>query len=366
VKSVPRESRDTLQVSDLRVSYNGRQAVKGISFVVPAGEVFGLLGPSGAGKTSVLMALTGVAGTEGEIRHAGELVSNLPARRRRFGHVYQEFRLFDWMNVWDNVAFPCRALGWDLSRIETSVKDVLLRVGLSDLHECRVRDLSGGERQRVALARALAFQPRALLLDEPFSHLDPPLCEELKLDLQRFLRETSIPVVLVTHDHREAFALCDRIGILIKGVLTQVGRPDDLLAHPVDLDTARLLGFSNSLDGQAMNDADETVEIRLDGINTVWRGRVPGGALRANGAVRIACRPERVQICLAERPTTNGFDTRVASVHASADSTVLTLDLGSDRSWTVRAPGRVSVSMGQSVTCYVSVDDLMVYPRSFS
>ena len=355
---------ERLVVHDLRVSYAGQQVVRGLSLDVPAGEVYGLLGPSGAGKSSVLAALNGVVPANGVIRCGDSEISRLSARQRRIGHVYQEFRLFDWMSIWDNVAFPCRALGWTTTDIRSAVAEALDRVGLSIPAVRLVRDLSGGERQRVALARALVFGPRLLLLDEPFSHLDPPLRDELRLDLVRFLQQSSIPVVLVTHDYREAFELCDRIGIMIEGRLVQEGRADILLSTPASLPVARLLGFSNSLDGHVVWTGSNEIEVRMDGMGPTWRGRPPIESIQAENRVRAVCRPERTQLGDSVQGEANAMTAFVVSAHALADSTIITIETPQARQWTVTITGQIPLSIGQTVQVTVPAHDLMVYPLS--
>ncbi len=355
---------ERLVVHDLRVSYAGEQVVRGLTFDVPAGEVYGLLGPSGAGKSSVLAALNGVVSALGVICCGDTEISRLSARQRRIGHVYQEFRLFDWMSIWDNVAFPCRALGWTTTDIKSAVAEALDRVGLGVPSVRLVRDLSGGERQRVALARAMVFGPRLLLLDEPFSHLDPPLRDELRLDLVRFLQQTSIPVLLVTHDYREAFELCDRVGVMIEGRLVQEGRAADLLSSPASLQVARLLGFSNSLDGHVVGMGSDEIEIQLDGIEAAWCGRPPIESPQANARARVVCRPERTQLDASGRAGTNSMTAHVISVHALADSAIITIETPQARQWTVSMTGQIPSSIGQTVQVVVPAHDLMVYPLS--
>ncbi len=342
------------------MSYGPNQVVREVSFDTEPGTVFGLLGPSGAGKSSVLAALTGIVPSKGVIRHAGVDISELPTRQRRLGHVYQEFRLFEWMSVWDNIAFPCKAMGWTTNDTRAAVAEVLSRVGLRLPPERRVRELSGGERQRVALARALVFRPRALLLDEPFSHLDPPLREDLKRDLLRLVRDAATPVILVTHDHREAFEVCDRIGIMIGGELVQQGVPSELIDFPASYAVACLLGFSNSVEATVLRASNDEVEVGVDGLKPAWRGRAVGNP-QLGTCVRVACRPERVRLFDRSEQGINTFDGRVVLVHALADTKVIVIDLGEGQQWSVIAPGDTPVTAGQTVTCSIRPDDLMVY-----
>lgn len=349
-----------LSVRGLNVRYGLKHVVRDISFDVAPGAIFGLLGPSGAGKSSVLAALNGVVHSQGVIQFNDSDVTRLPARHRSFGHVYQEFRLFDWMSVGENVAFPCEAMGWTKSDTASAVSSTLQRVGLRLSPDERVRNLSGGERQRVALARALVFNPRALLLDEPFSHLDPPLREELKRDLLTMLQGTAIPVVLVTHDHREAFELCDRIGIMIDGALVQHGAPSDLMSSPNSHGVASLLGFSNSVMGRVENLVDDRLELRVDGAPSLWRGRLMKTP-RVGDRVQAVCRPDRVSINKGYDKSINATSARVVSLHESINSLITIVELPDGRRWTVNVPVDSNIVVGSVVTCSVRADDLMVY-----
>lgn len=351
----------SFSVSGLNVYYGQKHVVRDVSFESRAGSIFGLLGPSGAGKSSVLAALSGVIAAEGLINLGGEDISRQSARIRRFGHVYQDFRLFDWMSIRDNIAFPCEAMNWKSGEINDGVADAMKRVNLSLSPELPVRDLSGGERQRVALARALVFGPKVLLLDEPFSHLDPPLREELKRDLLRVLQSQAIPVVLVTHDHEEAFEMCDRIGIMIDGELIQTGSPRELIAAPGTFAAAQLLGFSNLVLGKIQRSGGTHVQVTVNGSDRVWSARAVA-RLQSGESVRIACRPERLRVLVGTEESPNAFDARVESVHGLSDSQSIVLQLLGDLHWSASISANTPIAPGQIVSCSVHPDDLMVYP----
>lgn len=350
-----------LAVDGLSVSYQGVRVVHDLTFDVKAGEVFGLLGPSGSGKSSVLAALTGVGAASGRIRLGDTDISALAARHRNFGHVYQEFRLFDWMTIWENIAFPCRAKKWSGDDTQAAVGGAISRVGLSGPTNRKVRDLSGGERQRVALARAMVSNPSVLLLDEPFSHLDPPLRQELKLDLTRFLEESEIPIILVTHDHQEAFDLCDRIGILIAGSLVQVGKPLELLSSPAGLAVARTLGYSNECAAVITRIAGHHAEVRLERSEIVLTGRQLDDSLKAGDHARVAVRPERLHLVDTSAEMARELTVRLLASHVTADATIVTVELPDGDTWSGRIAGAAGVESGQLATLAISSDDLLVY-----
>jgi len=349
-----------LSVSGLDVRYGQKHVVRDVSFEAHAGSIFGLLGPSGAGKSSVLAALSGVIPAHGDIRVAEADIASLPARKRQFGHVYQEFRLFDWMSIRDNIAFPCDAMGWSRDDTDKAVAAILTRVGLRLPPNQPVRPLSGGERQRVAIARALVFRPRVLLLDEPFTHLDPPLRDELKRDLLMVLQDQQIPIVLVTHDHREAFELCDQIGIMIDGALVQSGSPAQLINTPNSREVARVLGYSNHADGAVVSTSNGQTEVKLTDTGAVVRSRTLS-PVQCGDPVLIACRPERVRLSHVPEKSDEGITGRVVAIHVLTDAQIAIIQIAEDRQWTAKVPLATPVLAGDTVICSIHTDDLMVY-----
>jgi tungstate transport system ATP-binding protein len=240
-----------LSLHDIRVRYDEATVLEVDSLAINPGEILAVMGPNGAGK-STLLRLMGLLQqpTQGKIYFYGREVipTNGLAIRRRMASVFQEPLLLN-ASVYDNAALGLRLRGLDGRTIEPRIRPWLERLGIEHLTRRQARTLSGGEAQRTSLVRALALEPEILLLDEPFSPLDPPTREGLLLDLERILRETGITTVFVTHDRDEAFMLGDRVAVLIDGKIHQVGaaaevflRPDnEAVAHFVGVDT-RLLG----------------------------------------------------------------------------------------------------------------------------
>jgi ABC-type Fe3+/spermidine/putrescine transport system ATPase subunit len=265
-----------------------------------------LVGPSGAGKSLVLEAVAGVrAVAAGEVRLAGADVTGFQADRRRVGLVFQDGLLFPHLTVAANIAYGMRAARRNGAAAapegragrDTEVARLAEAVGVAGLLSRRPATLSGGERQRVALARALAARPRALLLDEPLSAVDPEAREALQDVLRRVCRERELPVLHVTHDRDEAFALADECAVMIAGRLHQTGRPLDVLRRPADAAVARFLGARNVL--PAHRDPRDPRVALLDA----------GGALRVADPLRadaavVVVRPEDVRISAAPSPGT--------------------------------------------------------------
>lgn len=224
-------------VRNLEKSFGRYPALKGVSLDVNAGELVALLGPSGSGKTTLLRAVAGLEEPEGGEVFFGDIdASQLSLRERRIGFVFQHYALFKHMTAADNIAFGLRARP-RRSRppeqvIRNRVLELLKLVQLDGLESRYPSQLSGGQRQRVALARALAIEPRVLLLDEPFGALDAKVRKDLRQWLRALHDRTGHTTLFVTHDQEEAFELADRIAILNKGVIEQVGTAADIVAAP--------------------------------------------------------------------------------------------------------------------------------------
>ncbi len=249
-------------------------------------ETFALVGPSGAGKTSVLRAIAGLVRPErGRIALDGRVLFDAaagvdrPPEERRVGFVFQEYALFPHMTVEQNVAY---AGG-------TRAEEVLDQFGIARLANARPGELSGGERQRVGLARALAREPDVLLLDEPLSALDAHTRARVRVELHDVLAGLDLPVLLVTHDFEDAAVLADRVAVLVEGRLFQVGTPGELIAAPTDAFVASFTG-ANVFSGRALPGPDGLTEVTLDDGTVVY------SVDEADGPVEVAVYPWEVSI----------------------------------------------------------------------
>jgi len=230
----------------------GRPAVQGISFAAREGEILCLLGPSGSGKTTILRAIAGFEPVcSGQLFLSGQLVSSpdtmIPTENRRVGMVFQEYALFPHLRVQDNIAFGLH----HLARSERAgrVQEMLRLTGLEGFERRYPHELSGGQQQRVALSRALVQNPVVLLLDEPFSNLDPDMAGRMRQELHDLLRRTKTTTVLVTHDHDEAFAMADRIAVLNHGRLEQFDTPEMMYHMPATPFVADFVGQADFIPG---------------------------------------------------------------------------------------------------------------------
>lgn len=223
-----------------------------ISFESPDSEYLVILGPSGAGKTMLLESIAGLVQIDkGSIIINGNDVTHLPPEKRNVGFVYQDFMLFPNMTVEDNIAFGLVMRDVPKTERIKRVQDMMDFLGISYLKGRFPRTLSGGEKQRVALARALVINPDILLLDEPLSSLDAQVRKKLREDLKKIHEKHPINVIHVTHDQVEAFVLADRIGIINKGKLLEIGTPEEIFKRPKTEFTTKFVGFDNVFKGRA-------------------------------------------------------------------------------------------------------------------
>ena len=273
-------------------SFGASTAVVDLCLAIEPGEFMTLLGPSGSGKTTTLMMIAGFEiPTRGEIYIDSRPILGLPPHRRNIGLVFQSYALFPHMTVAENIGFPLKQRGADKTAIAASTKAVLETVRLAGYETRYPRQLSGGEQQRVALARAIVFRPRVLLMDEPLSALDKQLREELQLEVKRLHKELGVTFIHVTHDQHEALVMSDRIAVINRGHVEQVGAPAELYDRPVNRFVASFVGESNFLNATAVGNEADTVVANLGGkkVRAVGNGPIATGA-----PLILAVRPEKL------------------------------------------------------------------------
>jgi iron(III) transport system ATP-binding protein len=252
-----RPESSVLELRGVSCGYDvGRPAVRDITFSAHEGEILCLLGPSGCGKTTILRAIAGFEPVEaGQIFLSGHLVSSphhlTPTENRHVGMVFQEYALFPHLRVQENIAFGLRQ--FSRSERKARVLDMLRLVGLGGFERRYPHELSGGQQQRVALARALVQRPVLLMLDEPFSNLDPDMAGRMRQELHDLLLRTKTTTILVTHDHDEAFAMADRIAVLNQGRLEQFDTPETIYHMPVTPFVADFVGQADFVPGTVSN-----------------------------------------------------------------------------------------------------------------
>jgi sulfate transport system ATP-binding protein len=226
-------------------------ALEDVTLDVPEGSLIALLGPSGCGKTTLLRIIAGLEyPDEGTVLAREDDVTNRSARDRNVGFVFQHYALFRHLSVFENVAFALRVRGWKNGTVKTRVDELLALVRLDGLENRFPAQLSGGQRQRVALARALAAQPRVLLLDEPFGALDAKVRQELRRWLRRLHDDLHVTSIFVTHDQEEAFEVADRVVVMNRGRIEQIGTPQEIFDHPANAFVMDFLGNVNVFHGR--------------------------------------------------------------------------------------------------------------------
>jgi len=228
---------------DIVKKFDDVPAVNGISLAVPDGEFMVLLGPSGCGKTTFLRIICGLEKqTSGDLLIGGDVVNDLPPRARGVAMMFQSYGLYPHFTVRHNIAFPLKTQGVARAEIARKVEWASQLLGIAHLLERRPRQLSGGERQRVALARALVREPTALLLDEPLSNLDAKLRASARLEIKQFQQRIGVTTIYVTHDQVEAMGMGDRIAVIDRGQVRQVGTPTQIYDDPADRFVATFVG----------------------------------------------------------------------------------------------------------------------------
>jgi putative spermidine/putrescine transport system ATP-binding protein len=300
-----------LQVEAVERSFGQVRALAGIDLSVHLGELLTILGPSGSGKTTLLKAIAGFEILDrGTIALAGRNVTDLAPARREIGMVFQNYALFPHMKVFDNVAFPLRMRRVAAAHLAEQVRGVLDMVALGELANRYPSQLSGGQQQRVALARAIVFNPKLLLLDEPFGALDRKLRESMQLEVRRLQQRLGLTTILITHDQEEALIMSDRIAVMRDGQVHQIGAPEAIYARPCDAFVAAFVGESNLIDG------------RIDSINQ-GRARIarPDGRsllalvnadLSVGDDVTVLLRPEMPWLIRDASRSENEFRGRIA------------------------------------------------------
>ena len=233
-----------IETKDLSKHFGEVIAVDGIDLSIQEGELMVILGPSGCGKTTLMRMIAGLEKpTGGDVMIGGEIVTDLPPRARPIAMVFQSYALYPHMTVFNNIAFPLKARGgFSKEEIKEKVEWAASILGIQGLLARKPRELSGGERQRVALSRALAKEPGVLLLDEPLSNLDAKLRASARDELQRFQRRLGITTIFVTHDQIEALGMGDRIVVMSRGKIVQVGPPKEVYHDSANIFVATFLG----------------------------------------------------------------------------------------------------------------------------
>ena len=317
-------------------------AVDDVSLAVARGELFALLGPSGCGKTTLLRLIAGFeAPSAGGLSIGGVDVTHLPAHRRPVNLVFQHYALFPHLTVAENVAFGLRYRRLPRAARAAKVGEALALVRLTGLAARRPHEISGGQRQRVALARALVLEPQVLLLDEPLAALDRRLRQEMQGELKALQRELGITFLFVTHDQEEALAMSDRLAVMSRGRVEQLGSPAEVYERPATPFVAEFLGAENLVTATVAAAPEGGLLLRLpSGAEIPAPPEVAGRALAAGATVRCAVRPEKLRLVSPESAAGPGFPVAVESrTYQGATTTWIVRDRAGAR-FVVAEPNR--------------------------
>jgi putative spermidine/putrescine transport system ATP-binding protein len=332
---------------------DGTQALGPVTLEVARGETVVLLGPSGCGKTTLLRIIAGLETPDprGRVLFNKTDVTRVPIERRNVGMVFQSYALFPNMNVAENIGYGLKIRGVNGAERVARVAELVALTGIEGLEHRRIEQLSGGQRQRVALARAVAVRPSVLLLDEPLTALDAALRERLRSELNRLLRTLGITTIYVTHDQSEAMALGDRIVVMRKGAIAQIGTPRDIYFAPASRFVAEFVGAANIVEA-----AFSAGSLLLPGGKLSAAG-VPAG--HATDRVLVMIRPESIRIVSAEGA---GLCGRVEALSFVGDRQKAAIGGVAAKAITVDVPNSVTLKVGDRVGLAVDPGAVRLLP----
>jgi spermidine/putrescine ABC transporter ATP-binding subunit len=331
-------------------------ALAGVDLRVRPGEMLTILGPSGSGKTTMLKVVAGFeVPDEGEVHLAGRDVTFAPPAQRDIGMVFQNYALFPHMTVAENIAFPLKMRRVAREEIARKVEEALKLVELAGYGDRLPRQLSGGQQQRVALARAVVFGPRLLLLDEPFGALDRKLREQMQLEVKRLQRRLGLTALFVTHDQEEALILSDRIAVMNKGSIVQLGTPQEIYARPVDRFVGDFIGESNLFRARVKERGVAVIDDRV-------AIRIPQSVdLAQNAEIGLLVRPERPRLLATDSRADNVFAGTIDELIYLGESVKYRIQLEAGLTLVVRWPFKRegdALAVGDRVTVGWSAADV--------
>ncbi len=339
-----------LRLIALTKRFGSTVAVDGVNLEIEEGSLFTLLGPSGCGKTTLLRLIAGFhLPDEGEVYLRDRPITHLPPHRRGTAMVFQEYALFPHMTVFENVAYGLRMRRLAAAQIRERVERVLALVGLEGQEEKYPHQLSGGQQQRVAVARALVIEPEVLLLDEPLSNLDAKLRLRVREELRELQRRLRITTVYVTHDQEEALSLSDRIAVMDRGRVLQVGTPEEIYFRPRTRFVAEFVGIANFIEGEVISEG--------------WV-RVAGHLLQAEGCggsgrVLLMVRPEAIRVLPYPKNGPNVLRGKVRAKTFLGPVIRCTCEVNGVR-WVVDVPAVEGAKIGEEVDLEIPPERIQV------
>lgn len=356
-----------VELRGISKSFGNYNALNDINLTIEAGEFMTFLGPSGCGKTTLLRMISGFeTPTAGNLFLDGVDVTHVPPYKRNVNQVFQSYALFPHQTIQENIEFGLKMQNVSKSEMSDRVKQAMELVSLNGMEQRRPNQLSGGQRQRVALARAIVCQPKVLLLDEPLSALDTNLRHVMQVELKRLQHMIGITFIFVTHDQEEALTMSDRIVVINKGSIEQLGGVDDIYHHPRTTFVANFIGKANIVETQVIARDDQFATVSLDGVIEL-KINAAGLPNDANVAV-ISVRPERLNLCKDFFPGENCFKVKVEDALFKGATNQFTIVTESGFKLTVMEANEsisdMIIKPNDQVFCHVHPDDIVVVQGS--
>ncbi len=349
-----------VEIDHLTVQFGLFTAVKDVSLQIRQGEFFSFLGPSGCGKTTILRAISGFQEpTQGAIRIGGQDMSGIGPNQRPTALIFQNLALFPLMTVAENIGYGLRVRGVAKAERDRKVDELLNLIALSDQGNKKIEELSGGQKQRVAIARALAVEPKVLLLDEPLSALDLKLRQHMRNELRAIQRRVGVTFIYITHDQGEALTMSDRIAVMNRGKIEQIGNGRDVYEHPQTSFVAAFVGENNGFTGTIKNVSGDQAEIetsigRLVGMNK--------RSLAVGAKATLFVRPELMQFGAEGENKLSGMAADAAYEGMTTHLTMKASDGSSVVATLTGAPAREFPASGSPVSFAFSTRDAIILP----
>lgn len=345
------EKQNIIELKNIFVSFGEEKVLDGLNLAIRDKEFITLLGPSGCGKTTTLRIIAGFLDADsGEVVFEDKTINGVPSYKRQVNTIFQRYALFPHLNVYENVAFGLRVKKLKEKEIKEIVTEMLHLVNLDGFEKRSISTLSGGQQQRVAIARAIANKPKVLLLDEPLAALDLKLRKDMQKELRRIQRQLGITFVFVTHDQEEALTMSDRVVVMNKGKIQQIGTPQDIYNEPENAFVADFIGESNILDGVMKKDF--VAEFSGHVFDCLDKGFLE------NENVDVVVRPEDVDIVPVDKGMLTGTVTSVDFLGVHYE---IIVDIGGFK-WMIQTTDECFV--GDNVGLYIEPDAIHIMKKS--
>jgi putative spermidine/putrescine transport system ATP-binding protein len=347
------------QISDLSRTYDKSIALSGLTLEIPKGEFIALLGPSGCGKSTALNCLAGLIPlTAGSIHLDDRRIDTLPPEKRDFGMVFQNYALFPHLTIRQNIAFGLKIKKIEKKEIETRVNKALELVQLVEHSEKSPHELSGGQQQRVAIARAIVLEPEVVLMDEPLSNLDAKLRIEMRGEIKKLHKTLGLTTIYVTHDQEEALSLADRLVVMFKGKVQQIGNPEEVFSNPINSFVADFMGYRNILPMEVARIKDSGVSGQIQ-LNSGAMNLISTNFKNVNqiDKVKVAIRPDDLKISNTGENLING-----KVIAADYQGREYSLEVEVDSKTTLSVRSTIAAQIGSNLTLSVPTNRVLVFP----